>query len=294
MPYHPDVPAEMAGRIYKKQHREMSSRYRFDFGSHERTQTSEGTDEQKARRNPTSGNCQSVSTASHRKEAETTTEKGETDHGQNDYTAESHASESSPCAGTKTTRDGTEAWNQCSLPWAVSIHPGWTYIAPATFRLDLSFEIPGYSDSENHYMVALSEETVGTYRVGVPDGFSTGDAPRSVYELRWEEIWFPTDWEAWLARKTAHDSWAAADPETRGDEPEAAGPEPAKPSLLASREWIWSGADGERSEWFDLSRPPDAGAGEARVVNMLVTCYRCAATGVKPTAHGEFYEMKAT
>jgi hypothetical protein len=120
--------------------------------------------------------------------------------------------------------------------------------------------------------------------------------PRSTYELQWDEVFFPEEWEAWKALKdafdaatAAHEIWTECE-EDCGDEPvipEDPGAEPTAPSLVASRSWVYA-AD-EWSGWFEIAVPTEPG--ETRVVNMLVICYRSAALGQKPTAHGEVYEL---
>jgi hypothetical protein len=122
---------------------------------------------------------------------------------------------------------------------------------------------------------------------------------RTTYELQWDEVFFPAEWEAWKALQdafdaatAAHEIWEDADPDDRGDEPiipddPGAEPSPA-PSLVASRSWVYGGAD-EWSGWFEIAIPE--GPGETRVVNLLVICYRSASLGQKPTAHGEVYEL---
>ncbi|MEY3898673.1 MAG: hypothetical protein RLZZ214_4195 [Verrucomicrobiota bacterium] len=120
---------------------------------------------------------------------------------------------------------------------------------------------------------------------------------RTTYELQWDEVFFPAEWEAWKALKDAFDAataahaiWEDADPDDRGDEPiipDDPGAEPTAPSLVTSRSWVYA-AD-EWSGWFEIAVPE--GPGETRVVNLLVICYRSAALGQKPTAHGEVYEL---
>jgi len=122
---------------------------------------------------------------------------------------------------------------------------------------------------------------------------------RTTYELQWDEVFFPAEWEAWRTLKDAFDAataahaiWEDADPDDRGDEPvipddPGAEPSPA-PSLVTSRSWVYGGT-AEWSGWFEIAVP--TGPGETRVVNLLVICYRSAALGQKPTAHGEVYEL---
>ena len=146
------------------------------------------------------------------------------------------------------------------------------------------------------------EQTFVRYRIGVPEGFSTTQVRRSTYEAQWDEVFFPTKWTEWKSQKdsydeavAAHQEWQAADPETRGDEPElpdnpGSAPTPA-PSLVTSRSWSWGGSmESPWSGWFDLT-PPAEGNGDTRVVNMMIKCYKCARTGVAPTAVGEIYDL---
>ncbi len=122
---------------------------------------------------------------------------------------------------------------------------------------------------------------------------------RTTYELQWDEVFFPAEWEAWKALSDAFDAataahaiWEDADPDDRGDEPvipDDPGAEPAPaPSLVTSRSWVYGGT-AEWSGWFEIPIPE--GPGETRVVNQLVICYRSASLGQKPTAHGEVYEL---
>ena len=130
-----------------------------------------------------------------------------------------------------------------------------------------------------------------------------GDEPieptkRTTYEVQVDEAFFPAEWTEWRALQdafdaatAAHEIWEAADPDERGEEPEIPdepGAEPSGPTLTDSRSWIYNGTD-EWSEWFEIAVPEEAG--ETRLVNMLVICYRSASLGQKPTAHGEVYEF---
>jgi len=142
------------------------------------------------------------------------------------------------------------------------------------------------------------------HRISVPEGFSTPAAPRSCFEVQWDEVFFPEGWDAWKALKDAHDAaiaahaaWEAceaATPGMCGEEPDVpddpgAPPTPA-PSLVATRSWSWQGSMEEPwSDWFDIPAPDSPG--EVRMVNMLVKCFRDTKRGVKPTAHGEVHEL---
>lgn len=128
-----------------------------------------------------------------------------------------------------------------------------------------------------------------------------GDEPlepttRSTYELQWDEVFFPEIWTVWKAAKDAFDAataayeiWTACEEDCGAEPiiPDDPGAEPTAPSLVASRSWVYA-AD-EWSSWFEIAVPTEPG--ETRVVNMLVICYRSAALGQKPTAHGEVYEL---
>ncbi len=110
--------------------------------------------------------------------------------------------------------------------------------------------------------------TRSRYRFGVPEEYSTDDAPRSVWEMQWDEVFATSAWWGWY------------DGGMTGDEP------PPGPDLLASREWTWGGEMADPwSEWFAL--PVPAEAGETRVVNILVRCYRSARLGGKPSPYGD-------
>ena len=139
------------------------------------------------------------------------------------------------------------------------------------------------------------------YRLGVPEGFSTEAAPRSTYQVQWDEVFFPKAWLDWKSLKdefdlaeAAHEAWEEEDPEFRGDEPDVPddpgeAPSPA-PSLVAAKSWNWGGSMGNPwSDWFEIPMPTSLG--ETRLVNMLVQCFRDSQRGVKPTAHGEVYEL---
>ena len=134
------------------------------------------------------------------------------------------------------------------------------------------------------------------------DPETRGDEPvepieRSYFQAQWDEVFFPTDWEAWKELKDAHDVWVACgaeDPPREGgcgDEPEAPGAEPTAPSLVASRSWTYPGGGGsaEYSAWFEIPLPETEG--ETRVVNLLTKCHRNTRLGVKPTSHEEVYEL---
>ncbi len=122
---------------------------------------------------------------------------------------------------------------------------------------------------------------------------------RSVYECEWDEVFFPAPWEAWKLLKEAFDAatlayeeWEACE-EDCGEAPEipedpGAEPSPA-PSLVTVRSWIYAGGAAEFSEWFEIDVPESEG--ETRIVNMMVICYHDTRRGVKPTAHGEVYEL---
>jgi len=128
-----------------------------------------------------------------------------------------------------------------------------------------------------------------TPEIGVPAGYSTIEAPRSVYQAQWDEVEFPEGWDA-----TIDDP--EYEPPVPNDPPEPVPqiPDPAAPTpiLRASQSWTWGGAMEEPdSDWFALPLP--AGPGEVRVVNMLIKCYHSTRLGSLPTSHGEVYEFPA-
>lgn len=143
--------------------------------------------------------------------------------------------------------------------------------------------------------------TYARYRFGVPEGFSTPEAPRSTWEMRWDEVFFPEAYDQWVMDAAnhreavaAHEAWEAceaASPGQCGEEPEIPpdpGPAPAQPTVVANREWTWGGSmDAPWSPWFEIPLPE--GRGQTRTVNILVKCYKSTRIGVKPTAHGESY-----
>jgi len=100
------------------------------------------------------------------------------------------------------------------------------------------------------------------YRFGIPTGYT-----RSTWEMQWDEGFFPKAWLDW-------------------DSGGRIGPEPTRPSLLASRSWNYSGGDGI-SEWFYPAVPADVG--ETRIVNVMVKCWKSTRLGVKPTISGEVF-----
>lgn len=122
---------------------------------------------------------------------------------------------------------------------------------------------------------------------------------RTFFEIQWDEVFFPVAWDAWKALKddydlavAAHETWEAADPETRGPEPTipedpGAAPTP-EPSLTASRSWSYAGGS-DFSAWYEIEIPTIEG--ETRIVNTLTKCYRSARLGSLPTSHGEIYEL---
>lgn len=108
------------------------------------------------------------------------------------------------------------------------------------------------------------------------DGGEIGPEPavRSVWEMEWDEVFFPKEWDEW-------------------DQGGRIGAEPTPtPSLVAERSWVWDGikTDPERwSEWYSID--PPANPGQTRIVNMMITCWKSIRTGSKPTAFGEVYEF---
>lgn len=154
------------------------------------------------------------------------------------------------------------------------------------------------STNTNVYMQVIKAR----YRFGVPAGYSTTEAPRSVYELQWDEMFFPkawTDWKAlsvaYTAAVAAHEAWEACEAATPGDcgeepvIPSDPGEAPTPgPSLVAERTWAWAGSMEEPwSEWFEIDLP--TAAGETRLVNLMAVCHHSTRLGVKPTAYGEVY-----
>jgi hypothetical protein len=122
-------------------------------------------------------------------------------------------------------------------------------------------------------------------RYGVPEGFSTVEAPRTVYEIQFDVGSFQPAWLAWKALADAHEAWEAEDPETRGPEPEAPGTEPTRPVRLSQESWEWGGdMEDPWSTWFTNDPPEDGGV--IMDVNMMVICSKSAKRGMKPTAVG--------
>lgn len=93
------------------------------------------------------------------------------------------------------------------------------------------------------------------FRYGVPLGYD-----RSTYELEWDEVSATPEWFAW------YDGGMV-------------GAEPSPPAaLVAHHSWIYDGIS-DWSEWYQME-------GNNRVANMLITCWRSARIGSKPTATG--------
>jgi hypothetical protein len=186
-----------------------------------------------------------------------------------------------------------------------------------------------YKNVDSEGCEQIASLTKIRYRVGIPetDGYAGFDAAheawitahgdwesenpetrgpeprepveRSVYELEWDEVFFPAEWGAWALAKNAfdeataaHEAWEAEDPETRGDEPiipDDPGTEPTVgPSLVSSESWEYDGD--EFSGWFNLAAPE--APGEVRVVNMMVVCWHSNRLGMKPTSTGEICELE--
>lgn len=106
------------------------------------------------------------------------------------------------------------------------------------------------------------------------DGGEIGPEPavRSVWEMEWDEVFFPKEWDEW-------------------DQGGRIGAEPTPtPSLVAERSWVWDGNPANRwSDWYVMDAPETEG--EKRVVNVMVICWKSTRTGVKPTVSGEVYEF---
>jgi len=118
------------------------------------------------------------------------------------------------------------------------------------------------------------------------------------YKCKWDEYFFPADWEVWKAKKDAYDqavadyaAWEALPAEEQAEIPEPVIPsepedEPTKPNLLASRSFIWTGGS-PWSPYYTLDLPTIEG--ESRIVNQLAYHYRSAQFGSIGTLHSEKY-----
>ena len=128
-------------------------------------------------------------------------------------------------------------------------------------------------DEEATDQVVSLELRAKRYRFAPPASFLTEESNRTVYELEWDEIFFPKKWDEW-------------------DQGGRVGPEPeSRPFLVIRRSWEWGGdktEDGKWSSWFQNEAPVLA-EGQVRTVNLMVTCWKSARAGGKPTAHGEIY-----
>jgi hypothetical protein len=109
------------------------------------------------------------------------------------------------------------------------------------------------------------------YRFGVPEDFSTTEAPRSTWEMQWDLVNASLEWWEWY------------DDGMTGDEPTPG------PTLVSSESWTWGGdMDEPWSEWFEIPIPE---SGETRVVNVMTICWRSTRIGTKPTAWGDQVEI---
>lgn len=107
------------------------------------------------------------------------------------------------------------------------------------------------------------------YRFGVPEDYSTEEAPRSTWEMTWDEITASLVWWSWY------------DGGMIGDEP-AGGP-----TLVASKSWIWGGdMESPWSDWNELPIPEDLNYA-TRFANILTTCWKSNRHGNKPTETGD-------
>ena len=152
---------------------------------------------------------------------------------------------------------------------------------------------------------AWEAEDPGT-RGEEPEKPATGK--RSTYECQWQEVFFPEEWDQWVAAHeqwvtdytqwvSDHNHWEDEDPETRGDEPVEPVETVSKPTdplyqpvLINDREWSYGGP-GTSAFSGEFHMPPPTVPGVIRCVNMMIVCYH-ARTGVKPTLHGEFINLE--
>ena len=106
------------------------------------------------------------------------------------------------------------------------------------------------------------------YRFGIPTGYE-----RSTWEMQWDEVFFPKAYDDWVAGGRVGEQ-----------------PEDSDPVLVESRDWVWNkNPEKPWSEWYKVDAPDSAG--EVRVVNVMVLCWKSSQIGQKPTAHGEVYEF---
>jgi hypothetical protein len=111
------------------------------------------------------------------------------------------------------------------------------------------------------------------YRLGVPENYSTEENPRSFFQIQWDEVFFPKEW----------DDWAAGGME--GESPSV------QPSIIAEREWTWGGSmepeDNQFSPWYNLEI--QEAPGQVRPVNVLTLCWTSSRIGSVPSSSGEVY-----
>ena len=149
------------------------------------------------------------------------------------------------------------------------------------------------------------------YQMGVPDDYSTEEAPRTYYHTEWEEWQVTQKWLDWaqerdLAEQALADYREAleyyeaceeATPGECGEEPEEPEPfddeEPTpKPKKLASRSWTWDGdMEDLWSDWIDMERADNTDTDpDDDVMTVLANGkawhYRDSKFGTKPTAWG--------
>jgi hypothetical protein len=172
-------------------------------------------------------------------------------------------------------------------------------VTKARYRIGIpnTDEYAGFDDAHEAWEEARTEWLLEDPETRGPEPLEPQE--RSYYAAQWDEVFFPKEWEEWKVLKDAfdtateaHEEWEAADPETRGPEPEipadpGAAPTPA-PSLIASRSFTYTGG-AEFSEWFEIPIPEIEG--ETRIVNMMAKHYRSVRLGSLPTSSGEIYEF---
>lgn len=101
--------------------------------------------------------------------------------------------------------------------------------------------------------------TLARYRVGLPTNYSPLSAPRSVYEVTWDEVFVPE---------------LSSNP----------------PVLVNARSWVWDGNTSNNASPF-YTIPLPLSAGQTQLANFMVVCWKSAKIGYKPTSFEPIIEI---
>jgi hypothetical protein len=163
------------------------------------------------------------------------------------------------------TPEGTDCYAQKDVNWPVIGSAAW----PTTLHVDQ------FVANEFRFNVSASATIQkARYRMGVPAGYSTPEAPRSTWEMTWDEIYASDAWWAWF------------DGGMDGEAPDES------LALVTARDWTWGGSmESPWSDWYEIPIPETPG--QTRVVNVMVVCWKSTRLGYKPTAHGDQVALPA-